>query len=373
MSIDRAALLNPGEAAITAAVSCLRNGGLVGLPTETVYGLAARAADATAVARIFAAKGRPVDHPLIVHIGDIADVQHWAADVPNYARNLMSLWPGPMTLILPKRADVNPMLSGGQATIGIRMPAHPLALQVLRGLGEAVAAPSANRFGEVSATTAEHVFTALAQHLQPGDVIIDGGACEVGVESTIIDCTGEAPRILRPGAISAETVAAVAGVAVDSNQLNAPRVSGSLASHYAPRARVVLVPDAQALATAAITETAATAAAATAVTAATTETAATPTTAATAGNATAPTATTAPTERGPDATFGVLALAELALPEGGTQLLAARDAQDYARGLYTALRAADDMGLTLVLAVLPPAVGIGIAIRDRLMRAAAGS
>jgi len=350
MSIDRAALLNPGEAAITAAVSCLRNGGLVGLPTETVYGLAARAADATAVARIFAAKGRPVDHPLIVHIGDIADVQHWAADVPNYARNLMSLWPGPMTLILPKRADVNPMLSGGQATIGIRMPAHPLALQVLRGLGEAVAAPSANRFGEVSATTAEHVFTALAQHLQPGDVIIDGGACEVGVESTIIDCTGEAPRILRPGAISAETVAAVAGVAVDSNQLNAPRVSGSLASHYAPRARVVLVPDAQALATAAITETTATA-----------------------GNATAPTATTAPTERGPDATFGVLALAELALPEGGTQLLAARDAQDYARGLYTALRAADDMGLTLVLAVLPPAVGIGIAIRDRLMRAAAGS
>jgi L-threonylcarbamoyladenylate synthase len=330
MSIDRAALLNPSEAAITAAVSCLRNGGLVGLPTETVYGLAARAADATAVARIFAAKGRPVDHPLIVHIGDIADVQHWAADVPDYARNLMSLWPGPMTLILPKRADVNPMLSGGQETIGIRMPAHPLALQVLRGLGEAVAAPSANRFGEVSATTAEHVFTALAQHLQPCDVIIDGGACEVGVESTIIDCTGEAPRILRPGAISAETVAAVAGVTVDSNHLNAPRVSGSLASHYAPRARVVLVPDAQALATAA-------------------------------------------TERGPDTTFGVLALAELALPKGGTQLLAARDAQDYARGLYTALRAADDTGLTLVLAVLPPAVGIGIAIRDRLMRAAAGS
>ena len=339
MSIDRGNILAADAAGIERAVDALRHGGLVGLPTETVYGLAAGAADPTAVARIFATKGRPADHPVIVHIGDIEQVGDWAVEMPAFARALMALWPGPLTLVLRKRSDVSPALTGGQDTIGLRIPAHPVALAVLRGLGEAIAAPSANRFGEVSPTTAEHVFQGLADTLTDGDVILDGGPCSVGVESTIVDCTSSQPRILRPGAISAETIAAVAGVDVRADSAAAPRVSGSLESHYAPSAKVVLVN--------------------------------------TADEVQATADTYCMTHAIDHSRMGVMGVELTSISASSGQaplvsLLDAADADVYAQGLYSALRAADAQQLSAVIAVLPPATGIGIAIRDRLMRAAAG-
>mgnify|MGYP006266540723 CR=1 FL=1 len=339
MSIDRSNILTADTIGIKHAVDVLRNGGLVGLPTETVYGLAARAADPTAVARIFATKGRPADHPVIVHIGDIEQVSDWAVEVPDFAHTLMALWPGPLTLVLRKRSDVSPALTGGQDTIGLRLPSHPVALAVLRGLGEAIAAPSANRFGEVSPTTAEHVFQGLAESLNDGDVILDGGPCSVGVESTIVDCTSSQPRILRPGAISAETIAAVAGVDARADSVDAPRVSGSLESHYAPSAKVVLVN--------------------------------------TADEVQATADTYCVTHAINHSRIGVMGvdLTHISATTGQpplVPLLDASDADTYAQGLYSALRAADAQELSAVIAVLPPTDGIGIAIRDRLMRAAAG-
>ena len=243
---------------IAEAARVISAGGLLGLPTETVYGLAADAASADAVAQIFTAKGRPSNHPLIVHVADAAGVDHFAVDVPTFARQLMqAFWPGPLTLILPRRPGVGAETAGGQDSIGVRCPSHPVAQALLQALAAqpdpvwGLAAPSANQFGRVSPTTAQHVLAEFG-----GDVpVLDGGPCTVGIESTIVDCSRGAPVLLRPGAITRVQVEAVCGQPLQSAQEiadtagAAPRASGTLESHYAPSATVRLM-DARALQTA---------------------------------------------------------------------------------------------------------------------------
>ena len=243
---------------IAEAARVISAGGLLGLPTETVYGLAADAASADAVAQIFTAKGRPSNHPLIVHVADAAGVDHFAVDVPTFARQLMqAFWPGPLTLILPRRPGVGAETAGGQDSIGVRCPSHPVAQALLQALAAqsvpvwGLAAPSANPFGRVSPTTAQHVLAEFG-----GDVpVLDGGPCTVGIESTIVDCSRGAPVLLRPGAITRVQVEAVCGQPLQSAQEiadtagAAPRASGTLESHYAPSATVRLM-DARALQTA---------------------------------------------------------------------------------------------------------------------------
>jgi L-threonylcarbamoyladenylate synthase len=230
---------------ITAAAQALQRGDLLGLPTETVYGLAADAGNDAAVAKIFEAKGRPANHPLIVHVASAQGVQRFASHVPEFAQKLIdAFWPGPLTLILPRRPDMAAVAAGGQNSVGLRCPSHPTAhavLQAAETLGVfGVAAPSANLFGRVSPTTAAHV----AGEFGPELLIVDGGACAVGIESTIVDCTRAAPVLLRPGALTPEQLSAACGVAVVTPQAPdaaAPRASGTLASHYAPHAQVRLM------------------------------------------------------------------------------------------------------------------------------------
>jgi L-threonylcarbamoyladenylate synthase len=299
-------------------------GGLVAFPTETVYGLGADACNADAVARIYSVKGRPADHPLIVHVASMDGLGDWADDVPGYAILLArDFWPGPMTLVL-KRSDLaGDFVTGGQDTVGVRVPDHPVALGLLETFeqagGKGVAAPSANRFGNVSPTSAQAVSDELGEYLADGDQILDGGACDVGVESTIIDCTGNVPKILRPGAITAQLISEstgleVAGVVEDS----AIRVSGSLEAHYAPSAKVLLC------------ET-------------------------------------------PTAGQGFIAHANIQTPEGVIRLASPTSDEEFARVLYSALRAADQQGLAEVVVMQPIGIGIAVAIRDRLKRAAFGS
>lgn len=221
---------------IAQAVARLHAGELVGMPTETVYGLAADARNPEAVRRIFQAKGRPADHPLIVHLPDAAALPAWARDIPEAALVLArAFWPGPLTLILKRGEGVPLEVTGGQDTVGLRVPAHPVALHLLRLFGGGLAAPSANRFGRISPTTAAHVRDEFAEALP---LVLEGGACQVGIESTILDLSGEWPRILRPGAISAEQIEQVIGQRPqgrEADAANVPRVSGALAAHYAPR------------------------------------------------------------------------------------------------------------------------------------------
>jgi L-threonylcarbamoyladenylate synthase len=235
----------PGDApaSIDQAAQALAKGELVGFPTETVYGLGADAANEAAVAKIFAAKGRPSDHPLIVHVAHAQGVHDFACDIPDFAHKLMAqCWPGPLTLILPRREGIGLATAGGQNSIGVRCPSHPVALALLkaaRGLGVlGVSGPSANRFGRVSPTTAQHV----ASEFGPGLLILDGGPCPVGIESSIVDCTRSAPVLLRPGMLSRQQLSRMGGKAVLSPeefaQSTAPRASGTLASHYAPNAKV---------------------------------------------------------------------------------------------------------------------------------------
>ena len=232
-------------AAITAAAQVLQRGDLLGLPTETVYGLAADAGNDAAVAKIFAAKGRPANHPLIVHVASAQEVTRFASQVPAFAQQLMdAFWPGPLTLILPRRAEVAAVAAGGQNSVGVRCPSHEIAhavLQAAQALGVyGVAAPSANLFGRVSPTTAAHVADEFGDDLH----IIDGGACEVGIESTIVDCTRAAPVLLRPGVLTPQQLSDVCGVTVITPTVpdaNAPRASGTLESHYAPQAKVQLM------------------------------------------------------------------------------------------------------------------------------------
>ncbi len=321
---------------VASVVAVLRAGGLAALPTETVYGLGAAATNPEAVTRIYQVKGRPSHHPVIVHVADAHGLDRWASEVPDYARVLAQhVWPGPLTLVLRRAADVGDYLTGGADTVGLRSPDHPLTQAVLRDLDDGVAAPSANRFGRVSPTTAQHVMAELGDLLDPDrDRILDGGPCPVGVESTIVDATGEQPRVLRPGAVSAEQVEALSGLALAAadGSISAP---GTLPSHYAPAARVVLTEaDGVDAALAAI---------------------------------------------GDDTRVGILALATTHVDDGrfvdGSVVALSRphDVDDYARDLYGALHRADDDGLPVVLAVLPPDLGVGHAIRDRLRRAAHGS
>ncbi len=228
-------------AAIERAALRLAQGGLVAFPTETVYGLGARADDDTAVAAIFAAKGRPSEHPLIVHLASAAAAPAFAAELSTDARRLMAaFWPGPLTLIVPRRQDLGRAAAGGQNSIGLRVPAHPMALALLQACAQrgvpGVAGPSANRFGRVSPTTAAHV----VQEFGPDLMVLDGGSCTVGIESTIVDCTRSKPALLRPGQLGTAALQAVLGAPLAAPDNTSPRVSGTLASHYAPAVPVRL-------------------------------------------------------------------------------------------------------------------------------------
>ena len=310
---------------VDACVDALRAGHLVAIPTETVYGLGADAENATAVKRIFQVKGRPADHPLIVHLAHAGLIHEgWSRDVPSWAQTLAdTIWPGPLTLILQRGARVSDFITGGQDTVGLRVPAHPLTVQLLERFGGGVAAPSANRFGRVSPTSAQAVLTELGDDFEPGDLILDGGPCAVGVESTIIDCTGPVPRLLRPGGISRDLVSAVTDLPVlDSD--GSIRASGTLASHYSPLAKVVVT-----------------------------------------------TAAELPHLTSRSSRAAVLAPASVPTPDGAVRLASPVDADAYARELYAALRAADDEGLELIAAVPPSSGSIADAVIDRLLRAAA--
>lgn len=293
------------------ALEVLRGGGLVAIPTETVYGLAADASNEAAVRRVFAAKGRPVDHPLIVHVADAEQLPAWAAHVPPTAAVLAdACWPGPLTVIVPKAAHVLDVVTGGRPSVGVRVPAHPLTTELLDRFGGGLAAPSANRFGRVSPTTAEHVVRDLGGVPGGVDLVLDGGPCPVGVESTIVDCTVEPVQVLRPGGIPTEQVERLLAGAV-APASGPSRASGMLASHYAPRCPVLLAPS----------------------------------------------------------------RAEAArMASDLTNPLVIGDTDDlvrYAQQLYDLLRRADDERRSAVVAILPPAAGLGHAIRDRLFKAAA--
>ena len=246
LSAPRPMILNGQlSTSIIAAANALQRGELLGLPTETVYGLAADACNDAAVAKIFAAKGRPANHPLIVHVASAKGVRRFASHVPDFAQKLMdAFWPGPLTLILPRRPDVAAVAAGGQNSVGLRCPSHPVAHAVLQSaevMGVfGVAAPSANLFGRVSPTTAAHVAGEFGNDL----LIIDGGACDVGIESTIVDCTRAAPVLLRPGVLTPQQLSHACGVTVitpNAPDAGAPRASGTLESHYAPMAKVQLI------------------------------------------------------------------------------------------------------------------------------------
>jgi L-threonylcarbamoyladenylate synthase len=227
------------RAAIARAVECLRGGELVAFPTETVYGLGADAGIPAAVRRIFTAKGRPADHPVIVHLYDTSQLAGWARAVPEGARKLAAaFWPGPLTLILPRAAHVDDAVTGGQDSVGLRVPSHPVARALLAAFGGGIAAPSANRFGRISPTTAQHVAGDLGDAVT---MILDGGACDIGIESTIVAFSGDEPVLLRPGAIGLSDLFRVLGRAPRPPNATAPRAPGTLASHYAPKTPATLV------------------------------------------------------------------------------------------------------------------------------------
>ena len=304
---------------IHSAAQALGAGHLIAFPTETVYGLGADATNPDAVKRIYEVKGRPSDHPLIVHIAAIDQMAQWAIDIPEFAITLArDFWPGPMTLVLKRSAKAKDFITGRQDTVALRVPAHPIALALLQEFKEGIAAPSANRFGSLSPTTAEAVEEELKDYLSPQDLILDGGQCLVGVESTIIDCTKATPFILRPGAVSAAMIEESTGlIALASNDKNI-RVSGSLDSHSSPKAKVVL--DAIA-------------------------------------------------EPGD----GLIAPDQIPTPDGVIRLASPSSIEGYARDLYAALRLADTKNLEVVVVLQPGGDGLAEAIRDRLARSAYGN
>jgi len=225
------------------AADLLRQGRLVAFPTETVYGLGANANNSQAVQQIFSVKGRPADHPIIVHLPNIEHLASWAADISLEAQLLAKhFWPGPLTLILKKNKTVSNIVTGGQDTVGLRIPSHPVAQALLKTFNGGIAAPSANRFGHISPTTAEHVRQELRDKV---DLILDGGPCSVGIESTIVDCSNDTLRILRPGIITASQISDVLHKNISINHKNAPRVSGHLESHYAPQTTTKLISTAE--------------------------------------------------------------------------------------------------------------------------------
>jgi len=302
------------------AAKHLKNGALVAFPTETVYGLGVDAENESAVARMYEVKGRPANHPVIVHISDQNLVGYWAEEIPDYAISLMrKFWPGPMTLILKRSERAKDFVTGGQDYVGLRIPANPIALKLLSEFeslgGHGVAAPSANRFGSVSPTSAGDVKEEIGELLGPEDLILDGGASEVGVESTIIDCSRALPRILRLGAVTEAMIESITPIDSDSD-LEEIRVSGSLTRHYSPRARVVI-------------------------------------------------------DREAKSGEGLIALSEVMTPAGVTRLSSPNSIEEYARLLYSALRKGDSQGLEVVVVIPPRGEGLAAAIRDRIMRASA--
>jgi L-threonylcarbamoyladenylate synthase len=308
------------------AVEVLREGGLVALPTETVYGLGADAENELAVRQIFAVKGRPASHPLIVHISAADHLEAWARMVPDEARTLAKeFWPGPLTLVLPKKRRVSHAVTGGQDTVGLRVPAHPLTQRVLVAFGGGIAAPSANRFGQVSPTTAEHVRKDLGDDI---DYILEGGPCTVGLESTIVDLSGSEPAVLRPGGLAIEEIERVLGKRVPIRDNPAVRVPGQLASHYAPRAGLVLAEPGDV-------------------------------------------ASSAKDLQRDGRRVAVIAPGEVDIPEGVTRFEVPAEPQGFARELYRLLREVDAAGFDVIVAAAPPESGLGVAVRDRLRRAAA--
>jgi len=315
---------------IDRAASALRQGRLVAFPTETVYGLGADAENRAAVARIFQVKGRPANHPLIVHIGSASALDDWAARVPPSARRLAeACWPGPLTLLLEKSPRVPHETTGGLDSVGLRVPAHPVALELLRRFGGGIAAPSANRFGHVSPTSAEHVRQDLGQEV---DVVLDGGTCEVGVESTILDLTREAPVLLRPGGVTVERIESLLGVKVSRRPPPEARAPGLLESHYAPRATVEVVSPSSL------------------------------------GSRAAELAASG--RRVAVLVAGEAERIELAATPGLILLDLGGGADRAAQRLYAALREADAAGADTVLASLPRSSGVGEALVDRLTKAA---
>ena len=299
----------------------LRAGDLVAFPTETVYGIGADAMNKDAVARMYHVKNRPASHPVIVHIAELNDVDYWAQEIPEYAINLMrDFWPGPMTLLLKRREVAGDFLTGAQEIVGLRIPANSLALGLLNEFkavgGKGIAAPSANRYGAVSPTTAEAVSQELSEFLSPSDQILDGGPCLVGVESTIIDCSGQNPKILRPGAISAEMIEESTGIVLEEVGETKIRVSGSDKQHYAPKAKVIVDGQSQ-------------------------------------------------------SGEGLIAMSDVATPEGVIRLAEPKSIEEYARVLYSALRMSDSQNLERVRIIPPKGQGLAVAIRDRINRAGA--
>jgi L-threonylcarbamoyladenylate synthase len=303
------------------AAEHLMTGDLVAFPTETVYGLGADACNSTAVARIYSVKGRPYDHPLIVHIASMERMGDWAREVPEYAIALArNFWPGPMTLVLKRSELAGDFVTGGQDTVGVRVPDHVVALALLEAFekagGKGIAAPSANRFGHVSPTTAAAVIEELGEYLSGNDLVLDGGACDVGVESTIIDCTRVAPSVLRPGAISVAMIEECTGLKTIHSDKEI-RVSGALENHYAPTARVLL-------------------------------------------------------DESPRPGQGFIAHRSIETPKGVIRLASPDNDEEFAHVLYSALRQADTQGMAEVVVLQPIGIGIAAAIRDRLTRAANG-
>ena len=302
------------------AATSLINGDLVAFPTETVYGLGADAGNEMAVKKIYQVKGRPSDHPLIVHISNLKQLDKWAREIPEYAIKLArSFWPGPMTLILPRTQLAKDFITGGQDNVGIRIPDQTLALALLTEFekqgGMGVAAPSANRFGKVSPTTAAAVEAELGAFLDSKDLILDGGACEVGVESTIIDCTTQSPIILRPGAITYSMIKDATGIEPDTTNKVDTKASGLLESHYSPSAKVIL-------------------------------------------------------DQTPQAGDGFIALSNIKTPQGVIRLAEPKNNIEYAKVLYQALRSADAQQIKTVHAHLPTGDDIAQAIIDRLNKSA---
>jgi len=315
---------NCTAAAIKDAAAALIKGDLVAFPTETVYGLGANATSKDAIARIYKVKGRPIGHPLIVHISSIANLDKWARDIPEYAVILArAFWPGPMTLILPRTDLAKDFITGAQDNVGIRIPSHTVALALLKefedqgGLG--IAAPSANRFGAVSPTSATAVEIELADYLSENDQILDGGPCLVGVESTIINCTQDKPSILRPGAITKELIEDTLRISIDLNNSNSESIqikaAGLIKSHYAPKAKVFLTGS-------------------------------------------------------PTLGDGFIALDSFATPTGAVRVAAPKSNEEYAQVLYEAFRLADNKGLSRIFIIPATGGGIAVAINDRLAKSA---
>lgn len=329
---EKAPRVVDGPSGTRLAVEALRAGDVVAIPTETVYGLAADATNEHAIAKIFAVKGRPTNHPLIVHIGCADQLDDWAIDISDHAGALAdAFWPGPMTLLLRRSVKAIDVVTGGRDTVGLRVPAHPVALELLNEFGGGVAAPSANRFGRVSPTTAAHVVADLGSDIS---LVLDGGPCSVGVESTIIDVSGETAVVLRPGGLSLEMISEVLGfrpvVEQPSAAVGESRAPGTLAMHYAPKARIVIA-SAETLAD-----------------------------------------SLAEAVRDGGGKVGLLSPAYVRdVPEEIVVLEPAGGPENYAEVLYARLRQADRLGLTVLICIPPTPDGIGLAVLDRLQRAAA--